>query len=394
MDKIMIPITKAIFDETDLALIQEPLKSGWVVQGKYVKQFEEMFATFSGIKHTIATTSCTTSLHIAMAALDLQPDDEVLVPAFTWISSANCVEYFKAKPVFIDIDLTTFNIDIQKIEEKITPKTKGIIPVHLFGLVADMTPILEIAKKHNLFVVEDAACGFDSWYKGKHAGDFGDFGCFSFHPRKSITTGEGGMITTNDDAKAQLCRTLRDHGASRSDFQRHHQKYSFLLAEYHHLGFNFRMTDIQGALGVTQMQKADKIMAGRREGAKRYDTLLQGLDWLQLPFKNESYVHGYQSYVCLFQPEQPTLANWEKMHHKRNEIMLKLEEKGIITRQGTHAAAHLDYYKNKYGTKIADFPHAFLAEMLTITLPLYAGMTQEENEIVVNELKDLFSKIV
>jgi perosamine synthetase len=255
----VIPITKAIFDETDLAIIQEPLKSGWVVQGKFVKQFEEMFCELSKAKSAIATTSCTTALHIAMAALDLQPDDEVLVPAFTWISTANCVEYFKAKPIFVDIDLATFNIDVTKIEEKITSKTKGIIPVHLFGLVADMTPIIEIAKKYNLFVVEDAACGFDSWYQGKHAGTFGDFGCFSFHPRKAITTGEGGMITTNDEAKGKLCQTLRDHGASRSDFQRHSQKYSFLLAEYHHLGFNFRMTDIQGALGVTQMQKADRI---------------------------------------------------------------------------------------------------------------------------------------
>jgi len=387
----MIPITKAIFDETDFAIIQEPLKSGWVVQGKFVKQFEEMFASFSKSKHAIATTSCTTALHIAMAALDLQPDDEVLVPAFTWISTANCVEYFKAKPVFVDVDLTTFNIDVTKIEEKITAKTKGIIPVHLFGLLADMQPIMEIAKKHNLFVVEDAACGFDSWYQGKHAGTFGEFGCFSFHPRKAITTGEGGMITTQDDEKAKLSQTLRDHGASRSDFQRHNQKYSFLLAEYHHLGFNFRMTDIQGALGVTQMQKADRIMAGRRQGAKQYDELLQGLDWLQLPFKHEDYVHGYQSYVCLFQPEKPTLENWEKMHNRRNEIMAKLEEKGIITRQGTHAVAHLDYYKKKYNITIQDFPNAFLAEMLTITLPLYAGITQEESETVVRELKSLFN---
>ncbi len=388
----MIPITKAIFDETDLAIIQEPLKSGWVVQGKFVKQFEEMFCEFSKAKHSIATTSCTTSLHIAMAALDLQPDDEVLVPAFTWISTANCVEYFKAKPVFVDVDLATFNIDVTKIEEKITSKTKGIIPVHLFGLVADMKPIMEIANKHNLFVVEDAACGFDSWYQGKHAGTFGDFGCFSFHPRKAITTGEGGMITTNDDAKGKLCQTLRDHGASRSDFQRHSQKYSFLLAEYHHLGFNFRMTDIQGALGVTQMQKADRIMAGRRQGAKQYDELLKGLDWLQLPFQHTDYVHGYQSYVCLFQPEKPTLENWEKMHNRRNEIMSKLEEKGIITRQGTHAVAHLDYYKKKYNISIQDFPNAFLAEMLTITLPLYAGITQEESETVVRELKQLFKE--
>ena len=389
----MIPITKAVFDETDLAIIQEPLKSGWVVQGKYVKQFEEMFSEMSGAKHSIAVTSCTTGLHIAMAALDLKPGDEVLVPAFTWIATANCVEYFGAKPVFVDIDLKTFNIDINKIEEQITSKTRGIIPVHLFGLVADMDPIMAIAKKHNLFIVEDAACGFDSWYKGKHCGTFGDYGAFSFHPRKAITTGEGGMITTMSDANETLCRTLRDHGASKSDFQRHHQKYSFLLAEYNHLGYNFRMTDIQGALGVTQMQKHKKIMQGRRAGAARYDELLKNLEWLQLPFKNQDYKHGYQSYVCLYMPEKPTLANWEKMHDQRNRIMANLETKGIITRQGTHTAALLGYYANKYQITKEQLPYAFLAEMLSITLPLYMDITEEESNEVAMQLKSEFKNL-
>ena len=389
----MIPITKAVFDESDMKIIQEPLKSGWVVQGKYVKQFEDLFSEMSGSKHSVAVSSCTTGLHIAMAALDLKPGDEVIVPAFTWIATANCVEYFGAKPVFVDVDLRTFNIDINKIEEKITAKTRGIIPVHLFGLVADMDPIMSIAKKHKLFVVEDAACGFDSWYKSKHCGTFGDFGTFSFHPRKAITTGEGGMITTMDDKSDALCRTLRDHGASRSDFQRHNQKYSFLLSEYNHLGYNFRMTDIQGALGVTQMQKHERIMQGRRAGAARYDELLKGLGWLQLPFNHNDYKHGYQSYVCLYMPEKPTLANWEKMHNERNQIMANLETKGIITRQGTHAAALLGYYANKYKITKEQFPNAFLSEMLTITLPLFMDISEEESKTVVNELRNEFNNI-
>ena len=389
----MIPITKAVFDESDMKIIQEPLKSGWVVQGKYVKQFEELFSVLSGAKHSIAVSSCTTGLHIAMAAMDLKPGDEVIIPAFTWIATANCIEYFGAKPVFVDVDLKTFNIDINKIEEKINAKTKGIIPVHLFGLVADMDPIMAIAKKHNLFVVEDAACGFDSWYKGKHCGTFGDYGAFSFHPRKAITTGEGGMITTMDDKSDALCRTLRDHGASRSDFQRHQQKYSFLLAEYNHLGYNFRMTDIQGALGVTQMQKHERIMEGRRAGAARYDELLKGLEWLQLPFKHNDYKHGYQSYVCLYMPEKPTLANWEKMHNDRNQIMANLETKGIITRQGTHTAALLGYYANKYKITKEQLPNSFLSEMLTITLPLFMDITEEESNTVVRELKNEFALV-
>ena len=389
----MIPITKAVFDETDMQIIQEPLKSGWVVQGKYVKQFEDLFSEMCGAPHSVAVTSCTTGLHIAMAALGIKPGDEVLLPGFTWIATANCIEYFGAKPVFVDVDLKTFNIDINKIEEKITSRTKGIIPVHLFGLVADMDPIMAIAKKHNLFVVEDAACGFDSWYKGKHCGTFGDYNSFSFHPRKAITTGEGGMITTMNEDNAALCRTLRDHGASRSDFQRHHQKYSFLLAQYHHLGYNFRMTDIQGALGVTQMQKHKRIMEGRRRGAARYDEFLKNFEWLQLPFKHSDYKHGYQSYVCLYMPEKPTLSNWEKLYNERNEIMANLETKGIITRQGTHAAALLDYYTNKYKTTKEDLPNSFLSEMLTITLPLFMDITEEESNTVVSELKKEFDSV-
>jgi dTDP-4-amino-4,6-dideoxygalactose transaminase len=310
----------------------------------------------------------------------------VIVPAFTWIATPNCVEYLGGKPVFADIDLRTFNIDVEQIERRITSRTRGIIPVHLFGLAADMSPIIDIARRHGLFIVEDAACSFDSWYKGSHTGTFGEVGCFSFHPRKAITTGEGGMITTQRDDLASLSRTLRDHGASRSDLERHHQKYSFLLAEYHHLGYNFRMTDIQGALGVSQMEKAPRIMASRREGAARYDDLLKDFDWLERPYHHPDYVHGYQSYVCLFRPEQPNLQNCERLFDCRNALMASLEVKGIITRQGTHAPPHLHYYAEKYGIVPEDFPNAYIAERLSLTLPLFAGMTKDESEQVVREL--------
>ncbi|HEY3113544.1 MAG TPA: DegT/DnrJ/EryC1/StrS family aminotransferase [Gemmatimonadaceae bacterium] len=385
-----IPITKAIFDETDLSLIQEPLRSGWVVQGKFVKQFEDLFSGMVSARHSIATSSCTTALHIAVAALGLKPDDEVLVPAFTWIATPNCVEYMGARPVFVDVDLHTFNIDVNQIERHITPRTKGIIPVHLFGLSADMTPIMEIAARHGLWVVEDAACGFDSWYKGKHVGTFGKFGTFSFHPRKAITTGEGGMLTTDSDSLASLARTLRDHGASRSDLDRHQQRYSFLLAEYRHLGFNFRLTDIQGALGVAQMNKAARIMAERREAATRYDRLLADTSWLALPHRPRDYVHGFQSYVCLYQPEAPNLTNGDKLSAQRNAIMGALEQRGIITRQGTHAPPHLSYYAEKYSISPEQYPNAYLAEHLTITLPLYAGMTEVESEQVASALVEEF----
>ncbi|MBV8715466.1 MAG: DegT/DnrJ/EryC1/StrS family aminotransferase [Chloroflexi bacterium] len=386
----MIPITKPVFDDDDLALIQEPLKSGWVVQGKYVQQFEDHFNGFTGSRNSVAVSSCTSALHIAMAALGLQPGDEVLVPAFTWIATPNCVEYMQARPIFVDVSLDTFNIDADHVERHITPRTKGIIPVHLFGLPADMAPILDIANRHGLWVVEDAACGFDSWYKGQHVGTFGEYGCFSFHPRKAITTGEGGMLTTQRRDLAELARSLRDHGASRTDLERHEQKYSFLLAEYQHLGFNFRMTDIQGALGVTQMRKAEVIMAGRREAAARYNDLLAEVEWLRRPFQDSHSVHGYQSYVCLFQPQVPRFATHDAMFNRRNAMMASLEAKGIITRQGTHAPPHLHYYSNKYQIRPHDYPNAYMAERLTVTLPLYAGMSEDESEQVVEQLRAVF----
>jgi perosamine synthetase len=387
----MIPITRAVFDESDLALIQEPLKSGWVVQGRYVKQFEDLFAEMTCSPHAVAVSSCTTALHLGVASLGLMPGDEVLVPAFTWVATPNCVEYMGARPVFVDVDLKTFNIDPAQIERYITPRTRGIVPVHLFGLAAEMEPILEIAGRHNLWVVEDAACGFDSWYRGRHVGTLGEVGCFSFHPRKAITTGEGGMITTADDGRAVLCRTLRDHGASRSDLERHQQQYSFLLAEYRHLGYNYRMTDIQGALGVSQMQKASWIMARRRAAAHRYRELLRDIEWLQLPCEHADYVHGYQSYVCLFQPEPPSLASCERVFARRNALMAALEEKGIITRQGTHAPPHLAYYARKYGLRPVDYPNAYVAERCTLTLPLYADMTADESAEVVDQLMAEFA---
>jgi dTDP-4-amino-4,6-dideoxygalactose transaminase len=200
------------------------------------------------------------------------------------------------------------------------------------------------------------------------------------------------MITTQRDDLGALSRTLRDHGASRSDLERHHQQYSFLLAEYHHLGYNFRMTDIQGALGVAQMKKADRIMASRRDGAGRYDELLKEFDWLDLPYKHGDYVHGYQSYVCLFRPEEPDMVNCERLFDCRNAIMGSLESEGIITRQGTHAPPHLDYYANKYGVKPADYPNAYMAERLSLTLPLYAGMTSDESNQVASALNDQFRR--
>ncbi len=381
-----IPITMPFFDKADRDAVLKPLETGWVVQGPFVQQFEDKFSTFSESRFSIATTSCTTALHIAVAALGLKPGDEVIVPAFTWVSTANVVEYMGARPIFCDIDLRTFNIDVEQLDTLITPRTVGIIPVHLFGLCADMDPILCVARKHALWVVEDAACAFGAHYHGRHAGTFGEAGCFSFHPRKSITTGEGGMITTQREDLDQLARSLRDHGASRSDLARHQQLAGFLLADYDHLGYNYRMTDLQAALGCAQIARGGWILAERAHRAKKYDQALKGVEWLAAPWVPGGYVHAYQAYVCMFRPEAPNLTNVDRLHAQRNELMMRLEGNGIATRQGTHAPVALSYYAKKYGLQPQDYPCAYLADRLSLTLPLYVQMTEAEQALVCESL--------
>ncbi len=388
--KYDLPITRAVFGPEEAAAVQEPLVTGWVVQGPKVAEFERKFQAYTGTEHAIAASSCTTALHLAVRALGLKPGDEVIVPAFTWVSTANVVEYEGARPIFCDIDLATFNIDVHAIEALIGPNTVGIIPVHLFGLCADMAAILEVAARHRLWVVEDAACGFGAWIGDRHAGSFGDAGCFSFHPRKSITTGEGGMVTTADASIAANCRSLRDHGASRTDHQRHNASAAFLLAEYKAIGYNYRMTDLQGALGSVQMDRADAILTKRRNLAALYDERLGKTEWLATPMTPENYLHGYQSYVTLFRPERPTIRNIRQLNTRRNELMLRLEELGISTRQGTHAPVLLEVYREKYGLRPEDFPNAVAADQLSLTLPLAYQMTSEDVRSVVDELHACF----
>ena len=387
-----IPITKTLFGSEELRAVQEVLESGWVVQGPHVARFEEGFSRYTNAPHAVATSSCTTALHIAVAALGLRPGDEVIVPAFTWVATANVVEYMGATPVFCDIDLRTFNIDAAAIEPLINDRTVGIIPVHLFGLCADMQAILETARRHHLWVVEDAACALGAFHAGRHAGTMGDMGCFSFHPRKSITTGEGGMLTTASEDHDQLARSLRDHGASRSDLARHTQKSSFLLAEYKALGYNYRMTDIQAAIGCAQMDRLSWILAERARRARGYSEQLRELEWLETPTVAAGYVHGYQAYVCLFRPDELRLADVPRLYAERNALMARLEQRGISTRQGTHAAALQQYYAEKYKLRPEQVPNSYRADRLTLALPLYPQMTDDDLACVVSELRRAFAE--
>lgn len=392
--KMNIPITKTIFGDEEKEAIVKPLETGWVVQGPNVAKFQNMFADFTGSKYAHAASNCTTALHLGLEAMDITKGDKVIVPSFTYVASANAVEYTGAEVVFCDIDLKTFNIDETKLEEMIKNDNsiKAIMPVNLFGLCANMPYIMELAKKYNLKVIEDSACGFDGWIGDKHSGTFGDCGCFSFHPRKSICTGEGGMLITNNEDIANKVSQLKDHGASKSDLQRHKEKGGSLLPDFTMRGYNYRMTDMQGALGVCQMDRKEYIMNGRREVASKYDEVLKDISQLVSPYIPENYKHGYQSYVCIFTDGEDisnlTKEQIDRINIKRNIFMEKLEEMTIATRQGTHAVHTLGYYKNKNNFKDEDFLMSYAADRLSIALPLYAGMTNEEFDYVISNIKE------
>ena len=388
---ITVPIARASLTEVEINSVLEPLRAGWLVQGPKAQEFEDSWSEFTNASHSIAVTSCTSALHLSLLALGIGPGDEVIVPAFTWISTANVVERVGATVVFVDIDLATFNIDLGQVEEKITARTRAIMPVHLFGLAADMNPLMAIAEKHNLRVVEDAACGFGATYFGQHVGTFGDTGSFSFHPRKAITTGEGGMVTTGDDFLATKVRRLRDHGAEITDLQRHLGPKPYLLPDFTDAGLNQRMTDIQAALGHAQMMRAEAIVAERRSLAHTYDTAFASLEWLQTPPKIEGYGHSYQSYACLFMPEDAHHAArkrdtkaLEQINNKRNSWMEKLYRAGVSTRPATHAVHMLDYYKSKYSLTPDCFPSAHAANECSLSLPLFHGMEKFELQHVID----------
>ncbi len=384
--KMNVPIARTSLTEEEIQSVLGPLRSGWLVQGPKVREFEEKWSAFTGARHSIAVTSCTTALHLSLAALGFGPGDEAIVPAFTWIATANVIEHLGGKVVFCDIDLNTFNLDVNDAARKITSRTKAILPVHLFGLSADMDPVMELARKHGLWVVEDAACGFCSTYQGRHVGTLGDTGCFSFHPRKAITTGEGGMITTQSDMLAEKLRRLRDHGAAMTDLQRHMGARPYLLADHPDAGYNQRMTDLQAALGSAQMDRAQAIIDERRRLAAVYDQAFAQLPWLKTPAHPARYGHGYQSYPCLFQPEPLVPGSIERVNKLRNEWMDRLQQAGISTRPATHAVHMLTFYRDKFMLVPTDFFNAFAANDCSISLPLFHGMTHSEQDYVIEQV--------
>lgn len=393
-EAVRVPIAKTSLTEQEIISVLEPLRTGWLVQGPQVERFEEAWSNFTDSQHSVAVSSCTSALHLSLLALGIGPGDEVIVPAFTWISTANVVERVGATVVFVDIDLRTFNLDVSQVEDKVTPRTRAIMPVHLFGLAADMNPLIAVAEKHALHVVEDAACGFGTTYFGKHVGTFGDTGSFSFHPRKAITTGEGGMVTTSDGLLAARVKRLRDHGAEMTDLERHLGPKPYQLPNFPDAGLNQRMTDIQAALGFAQMSRATQIVEERRSLAAHYDAAFADLPWLQTPARIEGYRHSYQSYACLFMPDEAhravrdlDLTAVNVIRNSRNAWMAKLHLAGVATRPATHAVHMLEYYKYKYSLTPASFPAAYVANECSVSLPLFHGIQKFEQEHVIDAVR-------
>ncbi|MBT4865560.1 MAG: DegT/DnrJ/EryC1/StrS family aminotransferase [Planctomycetaceae bacterium] len=378
-------ITFPQFDERELENVKACLESKWVTQGPFSAEFERRFADRHELNSALTTTSCTAALHLACLALELGPDDEVIVPAFTWITSANCAEYVGAKVVFADIDLETFNFDPEALKAAITPRTRAIVAVHLFGLAAPMDEILAITAERGIHVIEDAACAVGSTYRGKPVGGLGDIGCFSFHPRKVITTGEGGMVTTNDAELANRIGCLRNHGASQPPGPQSAPGRPYSMGAFETLGFNLRMSDIQAAVGVAQMDKLDGLLDQRRLRAERYTQLLTAREMndLKPPTAPDGCGHSYQSYVVRLRVGGQL---------RRNQVMDCLADEGIQTRPGTHAVHRLGYYVNKYDIRAEDFPNAKTAEETTITLPIFPGMTDADQDRVVDSLRHALHK--
>ena len=375
-----IPIALPSIGEEEVEAARAVLLSGWLTQGPRVAAFERAFADRHAVRRALAVTSCTTGLHLILAALGIGPGDEVIVPAFTWVSTANVVLYCGATPIFADVDRTSFNIDVADCARRVTPRTKAVIAVHLFGLCADIAGLRAALPAH-VPIIEDAACAAGAACSGRPVGGLGLAAAFSFHPRKSITTGEGGMVTTDDEALADRMDALRNHGASVSEEQRHHGPRPYLLPEFNLLGFNYRMTDLQGAVGLAQLAKLDRFIEERRARAAWYRDRLGHLNWLALPEEPEGGRHAWQAYVTSVDPERAPVP--------RNAIMERLQQLGIATRPGTHAVHMLGYYRSRFGFVPEDFPAARDCDANTMAIPLHNRMSDHDYERVVAAITGL-----
>jgi dTDP-4-amino-4,6-dideoxygalactose transaminase len=370
---MQVPFARPYLTGNEGEAVARVISTGWVSQGPQVQAFEAAFAERVGAADAVATTNCTTALHLALVTSGVRPGDEVIVPSLSFIATANSVLHAGARPVFADVDPSTYNLDPTAAERAITERTRAIMPVHQVGLPADMDPFLELAERYGIALVEDAACAIGASYKGRPVGSIGPMSCFSLHPRKVITTGEGGMITVQDKQLADRLRRLRQHGMSLSDLARHSSS-RVVIESYPEPGFNYRMTDMQAALGLCQLNVLDDVLERRRVLAERYNDALLQIPHLEAPHDPPYATRTWQSYCVRVSPLSPV---------GRTDLMQRLLDDGIPTRRGVMAIheeqAHVSNYR-------ADLPHTEAAAREVLMLPLFPDLTFEQQDYVVERL--------
>jgi Predicted pyridoxal phosphate-dependent enzyme apparently involved in regulation of cell wall biogenesis len=376
--KEFLPYALPLIEDDDIAEVVDSLKSNWITKGPKTMEFEKRFAEYVGAKYAIAVNSCTAALHLSLLAAEIGPGDEVITTPMTFAASANVVIHAGAKPVFADIDPLTFNINTAKIREKITPQTKAIIPVHIAGHPVDMNEILAFAREFNLFVLEDAAHAVYTQYKGKMIGSIGNATAFSFYATKNLATGEGGMVTTDDEVLADRIRVMSVHGMSRNAWNRYNAAGSWFY-EILYPGYKDNMTDIQAALGMTQLAKLERMQGLREEIARSYNTEFGKMPELEIPQELEYARHAWHLYIIKL--------NLEKLTIDRAQFIEELKAENIGT-SVHYIPVHLHpYYRNTYGYQRGDYPQAEAVFDRIISLPLYPGMSTGDTQDVIKAVK-------
>ncbi len=371
---LVVPFHKADIGEEEVSAVSEAVRSGWLTMGPKTIQFEEEFAAYIGSRHAIAISSCTAGLHLALEAVGIKAGDEVIVPTTTFTATAEVVTYFGAIPILADVNPATLNIDTVDAERRITARTRAIIPVHYGGQPCDMDEIHSIAKKHSLHVIEDAAHALPASYRGIRIGNLSELTVFSFYATKTLTTGEGGMVTTNNDDYALRLRLMRLHGIGRDAWKRYTKEGSWYY-EVIQAGYKYNMTDVQSAMGMVQLKKCDQMLDARRQIAFRYNRAFESIEHLELPTEiadRDSALHLY-----------PLRLRPEKLGISRDEFISSLKEKGIGT--SVHfIPLHLHpYYQEKFGYRVGDFPSAEAEYRRYLSLPLFPSMSDEQIEYVI-----------
>lgn len=374
-----IPYALPLIEDEEIKEVIDTIHSNWLSKGPKTVEFEKQIRDYVQSEYAIALNSCTAGLHLAQLASGIGPGDEVITTPYTFVASANTIIHTGAKPVFVDIDPVTMNIDVTQIESKITDKTKAIIPVHFAGYPCDMDPIMEIARKHNLYVIEDAAHAIYTQYKGRMIGSIGDFTCFSFYATKNLVTGEGGMVTTQNEELADKIRVMSLHGMSKNAWNRYSDKGSWFY-EVEYPGYKYNMTDIQAALGLVQLKKLSKLQSIREEYAKLYNDAFSDIDGFTTPYSDTVNTHAWHLYVLRM--------NQDKFTIDRGEFIEKLKEQGIGTSVHFIPVPMHPYYRD-LGYKIEDYPNAMNAYNGAISLPLYPKMTVEEINYVISKVKEI-----